>query len=45
MTYGYRIGENQSNDLATFKIREYIEKYKTKEYKETPLMDNFIDIA
>jgi hypothetical protein len=37
ITYGYQIGDAD--------ISEYLDKYRNKEYKETPLLDNFEAIA
>ena len=45
MTYGYRIGESNQNLEAKRSIRDYLNKYKMKEYKETPLLDHFQEIS
>lgn len=40
MTFGYRIGEVDKQMEEKESIRKYLEMYKSKEYKQTPLIDN-----
>ena len=44
-SFGFRIGEKDLNMDAKKEIREYMDKYKVREYKETILVDNFEQIA
>jgi len=45
MTYGYQINKDEMPQKSIDKLQEYLDKYKSKEYKETPLLDNFSNIA
>ena len=41
MTAGFHVN-NQDDKI---KLRVYLDRYRNKEYKETPLLDNFKDIC
>ena len=45
MSYGYRIGMPNQELECKQELRALLEKYKSKEYKETPLLDNFDKIC
>lgn len=41
VTYGYRVGNPDENMQAKQELRNLLDLYKQKEYKQTPLLDNF----
>ena len=45
ISFGYKVGDLGRNTEEKQRLRELLEKYKSKEYKQTPLLDNFDEIA
>lgn len=41
VSFGYSIGDSTQNKEAKKKVRSILDEYKSKEYRQTPLLDNF----
>lgn len=44
-TYGYRVGECDEKMEEKDVLRKFLNMHKSKEYKQTPLVDNFQEIV
>lgn len=44
-TYGYRVGECDEKMEEKDELRKFLNMHKSKEYKQTPLVDNFQEIV
>lgn len=45
VSFGYKVGDHSDNLEAKEKLMKFLDAYKSKEYKETPLLDNFDQIT
>lgn len=45
VTYGYKLGEEGERKEARERLRTLLNKYKAKEYRETPLLDEFAEVV
>ena len=44
-SYGYSVGNKDQNEEAKAKLREFLDKHKSKSFKATPILDNLEEIV